>query len=130
MKWLPVAATFPVDLLPAMLGLAVGLGIALASATASALDGVGDDEQGAASGVLNTAIQIGAAAGIALLATTSTGATPLHPGDVVAGSVHVAGAAGAGLAGVGALLSWIAMRPVRVRPGAAGKSDAAAGMGT
>ena len=93
---LPVAAAFPVDLLPAMLGLAVGLGIAFASATAGALDGVGDDEQGVASGVLNTAIQIGAAAGIALLATASAGAAPAHPGDAVTEGVHVAGAADAG----------------------------------
>ena len=94
-----------------------------------ALSGVGDDEQGVASGVLNTAIQIGAAAGIALLATASAGAVPAHPGDVVTGSVHVAGAAGAGLAGVGALLAWVAMRPARTHHGAAGTLEAAAGMG-
>jgi len=111
---LPITAAYLVDVLPAMFALAIGQSIAFTAATASALAGVRADEQGVASGVLNTAIQVGAAAGIALLVAAATGATPLHVRDAasvytVVRSVHIAGAAGAVLAGVGALLAWIVM---------------------
>lgn len=67
--------TYLGDLLPGMLGLAVGLGLTFVPVTLAGTSGVGEHEAGLASGVLNTMQQVGAAIGLAVLATVSATAT-------------------------------------------------------
>lgn len=67
--------TYLGDLLPGMLGLALGLGLTFVPVTLAGTSGVGEHEAGLASGVLNTMQQVGAAVGLAVLATVSATAT-------------------------------------------------------
>lgn len=83
-----------------------------------ALAGVPAGEQDVAAAVLNTADQVGAAAGIALL-VTAAGTIPTHAGAAASaalnGGVRGAGAISAAHA-AGALIAWIVMCPAGVRP--------------
>ncbi|QBD82628.1 DHA2 family efflux MFS transporter permease subunit [Ktedonosporobacter rubrisoli] len=66
--------------LPATLLLALGLGGGFVAASIAATTGVGDSDQGLASGLFNTVQQVGAAVGIAVLVTVATAHTA-HPGQ-------------------------------------------------
>jgi fucose permease len=67
-----VDATYVRDLLPAMLLLGVGAGLAFPALTSLAMSGAAPSESGLASGLFNTTQQVGAALGLAVLATLST----------------------------------------------------------
>ncbi|MQS15295.1 MFS transporter [Streptomyces kaniharaensis] len=54
-------SSYPVLVLPSMLLLGVGFALAFPSVNIAATDGVADEEQGLASGLVNTAIQVGTA---------------------------------------------------------------------
>jgi EmrB/QacA subfamily drug resistance transporter len=64
---------FPQIALPLLL-LGVGMGTALTPLTSAAIAGVAPDDAGAASGLVNTAHQLGGALGISVLVTVFTGA--------------------------------------------------------
>jgi hypothetical protein len=78
-----VGGSYLVDLLPGMLLVAVGLGLAFVSVTIAATNGVEEHEAGLASGLINTAQQVGGALGLAVLAAVATART-----DAVAGGVQ------------------------------------------
>jgi EmrB/QacA subfamily drug resistance transporter len=61
------------DVLPAIVVAAVGLGLGFVGATIAATAGVAPQQQGLASGVLNTAQQVGGSVGLAVLATLAAG---------------------------------------------------------
>ena len=87
-------------LLPTMLLLGVGFGLSFAALNAQATAGVADHEQGLASGLLNTSLQIGGAIVLAVVtAMLGTQGTPVHdqllPGMKTAIDVVVAVSAGA-----------------------------------
>lgn len=63
------------DVLPALLVTAAGLGLGMVAATIAATSGVPTDQQGLASGLLNTAQQLGGALGLATLATLAAART-------------------------------------------------------
>jgi EmrB/QacA subfamily drug resistance transporter len=67
----PVDATYARDLLPAMLLIGVGAGLAFPALTSLAMSGATPSESGLASGLFNTTQQVGAALGLAVLATLS-----------------------------------------------------------
>jgi EmrB/QacA subfamily drug resistance transporter len=67
----PVDATYVRDLLPAMLLIGVGAGLAFPALTSLAMSGATPSESGLASGLFNTTQQVGAALGLAVLATLS-----------------------------------------------------------
>jgi EmrB/QacA subfamily drug resistance transporter len=67
----PIDATYVRDLLPAMLLLGVGAGLAFPALTSLAMSGATPSESGLASGLFNTTQQVGAALGLAVLATLS-----------------------------------------------------------
>ncbi|WP_020666089.1 MFS transporter [Amycolatopsis nigrescens] len=71
-----------------------GLGIAFVAATVGATANVTDDDRGVASGVVNTAQQIGFALGIAVLTTVASAVTA-HAGSVISGyrAGHLTGTA-------------------------------------
>jgi EmrB/QacA subfamily drug resistance transporter len=67
----PVDATYLRDLLPAMLLIGVGAGLAFPALTSLAMSGATPSDSGLASGLFNTTQQVGAALGLAVLATLS-----------------------------------------------------------
>ncbi len=71
----PVHADYVRDLLLPMVLLGVGAGLAFTSLSLLALSGATPSDAGLASGLLNTTTQVGAALGLAILATLSTSRT-------------------------------------------------------
>jgi EmrB/QacA subfamily drug resistance transporter len=70
-----VGGGFTTDILGPSLLAAVGLGFAFVTTTIAAVSGIGDHEQGLASGLINTSQQIGGALGLAVLATIANSRT-------------------------------------------------------
>jgi MFS family permease len=63
--------SYPVDLLPGFLAVGVGIPFAFIPVTIAALAGVGPDDAGLASGLINTSQQVGGAIGTAVLSTVA-----------------------------------------------------------
>jgi len=94
---IPVNGTFWGNVAPGLIVLGMGMGATFVSVSIAATDGVPHHESGLASGILNTAQQIGGAVGLAVLTGVATSATHsylanLHArpgqGDVAAAMVH------------------------------------------
>jgi len=64
---LPVEGHYATQLLPALLVNAIGLGLILVPLSVAALDGISNENQGVASGLLSTAQRLGGAVGLAAL---------------------------------------------------------------
>jgi hypothetical protein len=69
---LPADATYVVDLLPSFVTMGLGFGLASPALTTLAMRDVQPQDAGLASGLVNTTQQLGAALGLAILATLST----------------------------------------------------------
>jgi EmrB/QacA subfamily drug resistance transporter len=106
--------TFVANVLGPSLLAAIGLGLSFVPVTIAALTGTRPHEAGLASGLVNTAQQVGGALGLAILATVANS----HTKDVLRGGEHNLGIAltkgferaflvGAGFALVGALLTVV-----------------------
>jgi hypothetical protein len=67
-------------MLPTMIFLGVGFGLTFAALNSQATAGVDDHEQGLASGILNTSLQLGGALGLAVVTAivSRSGITPAH----------------------------------------------------
>jgi MFS family permease len=63
--------SYPVDLLPGFVAVGIGIPFAFIPITIAALAGVGADEAGLASGLINTSQQVGGAIGTAVLSTVA-----------------------------------------------------------
>ncbi len=93
---------------------------ALVSVTVAATAGVADSEQGLASGLLNTAQQIGSAVGLAILVAVatartqaivaSTGNSPAALQTATTGGFQAALAVGAGFAALGVIVALLVIR--------------------
>jgi EmrB/QacA subfamily drug resistance transporter len=68
---LPAHGSYVSDLLPGLMLIALGMGMTFVPITLMATTGVHGDDQGLASGLLNTAQQVGGALGLAVLSTVS-----------------------------------------------------------
>ena len=68
----PTHADYVRDLLPAMALFGVGAGLSFTALSMLAMSSVAPEDAGVASGLLNTTTQVGAALGLAILATIST----------------------------------------------------------
>jgi EmrB/QacA subfamily drug resistance transporter len=66
-----VGGSYAGDILPGLLVYGPGIGLAFVTATVAALAGVAERESGLASGLSNTAFQIGAALGVAIVTTVA-----------------------------------------------------------
>lgn len=84
MARLPVHGSYLTDLLPALLPISIGMGFAFVAITLLATSGVSADEAGLASGLFNTAQQVGGSLGLAILSTLAANAT----GSVLSGLSH------------------------------------------
>ncbi|MFL5909534.1 MAG: MFS transporter [Gaiellaceae bacterium] len=72
---LPVQGSYAGNLLPSMLAISIGLGLTFAPVTLLATSGVRASDQGLASGLINTAQQVGGALGLAVLSTLAANRT-------------------------------------------------------
>jgi EmrB/QacA subfamily drug resistance transporter len=94
---IPVAGTYLGDLLPGLMIMAVGMGLTFVPITLIATTNVGAEDAGLASGLLNTAQQLGGAIGLAVLSTLAANSTA----STLAGLGHAPSPAD----GVGALVT-------------------------
>jgi len=114
-----VGGTYLADILPASLIVAVGMALAFVPITIAGLSGIGPQQVGLASGVLNTAYQIGSALGLAVAVAVATGRTvALHaagssPPVALNGGFAQAFVVAAAIAAAGAVLGLLLIK----RPG-------------
>jgi MFS family permease len=107
-------------LLPTMLLLGVGFALCFPSVNSQATSGVADSEQGLASGLVNTSMQIGGAIVLAVVSAIlgGSGSSPRHhqllPGMTTAIAVVV------GVSSLGLIATLIRLRPRRSTPIGAG----------
>ncbi|MFD8786119.1 MFS transporter [Kitasatospora sp. NPDC059599] len=112
---LPADADYARDLLPTML-LAAGFGLAISALTVLGMSGAGPADAGAASGLFNTAQQVGGALGVAVLTTLAGGRTRAlaaagHPAaEALTGGFRTAFGVAAGLLTVALLLAAVVLR--------------------
>jgi EmrB/QacA subfamily drug resistance transporter len=119
----PVHGTYAGDLLPGLIPMSIGMGLTFVPVTLLGTGGVSDDDAGLASGLFNTAQQVGGSLGLAILSTLAASQTSslLHGPGAAAGVVarvsgyHVAFAAAAIMLGAGALIMLVALRRRHVR---------------
>jgi fucose permease len=99
----PVDGSYVVDVLPVMVLLGVGIGVAFPSLMTLSMSGATQEDAGLASGLVNTTMQVGAALGLAVLATLSATRTERLLGDgertaaALTGGYHLAFVVGAAL---------------------------------
>ena len=105
------------DWLVPMVLLGIGAGLAFPALTILAMADATPSDSGLASGILNTTTQVGAALGLAVLATLSTNRTSQLLGDgesatsALSSGYHFAWAIGAGLVLVSIVLAATLLRP-------------------
>jgi hypothetical protein len=121
---LPVHGRYVSNLLPGLLAIGLGLGLTFVPITLAGTSEVSGEDAGIASGLLNTAQQVGGSIGLAILSTlaASRRTSLLHglvtPGSVLAARVssfHVAFAAAAVLLGAAWTIAALQLRTGRVR---------------
>jgi EmrB/QacA subfamily drug resistance transporter len=66
---IPVHGTYVANLLPGLLPMSIGMGLTFVPITLMATGGVGENDAGLASGLFNTAQQVGGSLGLAILST-------------------------------------------------------------
>ncbi len=129
----PLHGSLLVDVLPGMLLLGLGAGLAFNPLLLAAMNDVGPDESGLASGVVNTSFMMGGALGLALLASLADARTGwlLRGGadalEALNGGYHLAFLIGAGLTGAAALAGALLLREKEQVPEAVAQSPATEG---
>jgi EmrB/QacA subfamily drug resistance transporter len=117
--WLGLAdadASYWADVAPPMLLIGLGQGLLLAPLTAAGVAGVGRDDAGAASGLVNVAHQLGGALGLGVLVLVFASAAPAtaRDGAALAHRISAVMDVGALLLGLALLVSWVLIvRPQR-----------------
>jgi EmrB/QacA subfamily drug resistance transporter len=113
---LPVHGSYVTDLLVGLLPMSIGMGFVFVPITLLGTGGVTDDDAGLASGLFNTAQQVGGSLGLAILSTLAASKTTslLHSGhghaSAAVGGYHVAFLAAAIMLAVGAVIMAAALR--------------------
>jgi hypothetical protein len=121
---LPIHGSYAGDLLPGLLPMSIGMGLTFVPITLLGTGGVTGDDAGLASGLFNTAQQLGGSLGLAILSTLAASQTSnllaghTGPADILAARVsgyHVAFAAAAIMLASGAVILAAALRGRHVR---------------
>jgi EmrB/QacA subfamily drug resistance transporter len=124
---LPVHGSYVGDLLVGLLPMSIGMGLTFVPITLLGTGGVSGDDAGLASGLFNTAQQVGGSLGLAILSTLAASQTSslLHGVDVHGTSAaalaarvsgyHVAFAAAAIMLAAGAVILTVVLRPRHVQ---------------
>ena len=112
----PGEASYVADLLPGFLALGFGIGLTFVAVSVTAMHDVAHERAGLASGIMTTAHEIGAALGVAVLASVAAGA-----GDAagIAGGYGDAFGIAAVIAAGLAVLAALTVPSVRPAPGSA-----------
>jgi EmrB/QacA subfamily drug resistance transporter len=112
-----VDGSYASDVLPGILVMAAGLGLTFVPLTLIATANVSDGDAGLASGIFNSAQQIGGALGLAILATVAAGQTvgspqqdPTRYASSLVDGFQAAFAVGAGLMMLGVLVTAVLVR--------------------
>ncbi len=117
----PVHGSYAGDLLTALMPLSIGMGLIFVPITLLATAGVNGDDAGLASGLFNTAQQVGGSLGLALMSTFAASHTTslLHTGVSTAAArvsgFHVAFGIGAGMLAVASMILVLGLRARHVR---------------
>jgi EmrB/QacA subfamily drug resistance transporter len=119
---LPVHGSYVSDLLSGLLPMSIGMGLTFVPITLLGTGGVKDEDAGLASGLFNTAQQVGGSLGLAILASLAASQTSsllagsagtispaVHTAALVSG-YHVAFAAAAVMLGAGAVILALGLR--------------------
>jgi EmrB/QacA subfamily drug resistance transporter len=118
----PVQGTYAGDLLPGLVTMSIGMGLTFVPITLMATGGVADNDAGLASGLFNTAQQVGGSLGLAILSTLAASRTTdllsgLHGAALSVASTaakvsgyHVAFIAAAVMLGAGAVIMAAVVR--------------------
>jgi LPXTG-motif cell wall-anchored protein len=104
-------AGYAADLLPGFLALGLGVGMTLVAVSIAAMADVGHNDSGLASGLMTTAHELGAAIGVAVLASVATGGSGIADG--FGDGFLVASAVATAMA----LIAVVALPSVRPAPG-------------
>jgi EmrB/QacA subfamily drug resistance transporter len=116
-----VGGSYVSDLLVGLVPLSIGLGLTFVPITLLATGGVSSDEAGVASGLFNTAQQVGGSLGLALMSTVAANRTAsvLHGGATLAAAqvsgYQLAFTIAAGMLAAGAVILVVALRQRHVR---------------
>jgi EmrB/QacA subfamily drug resistance transporter len=116
---IPVHGSYLTDVLPVMLLLGAGVGSSFPALMTLAMADAEPQDAGLASGLVNTAAQVGGALGLAVLATTSaTRSSTLEKAgkpvaDALTSGYHLAFAIGAGLIGLAIAICLLLSAPRR-----------------
>ena len=114
----PLDGSYVVDVLPSAVLMGAGAGVCFPALMTLAMSGATAEDAGLASGLVNTSAQVGAAIGLAVLATLSATRTEhlLEAGrpaaEAMVGGYQAAMLVGAGLVGLAAVVGALAFRPV------------------
>jgi EmrB/QacA subfamily drug resistance transporter len=111
---MPWNGTYAADVLPGLLFIAVGMGLTFVPITLMATTNVHGDDQGLASGLLNTAQQVGGALGLAILSTVAFD----HTNSQIASLGHAPSAADRAAALVGGYTTAFTVGGVLMATGA------------
>jgi EmrB/QacA subfamily drug resistance transporter len=120
---LPVHGSYAGNLLVGLLPMSLGMGLTFVPITLLGTGGVKGEDAGLASGLFNTAQQVGGSLGLAILSTLAASQTgSLLHGSTGAGAFaarvsgyHVAFAAAAVMLAIGAVLMAVVLRPRHMR---------------
>jgi EmrB/QacA subfamily drug resistance transporter len=113
----PVSGSYWLDILPPVLAVGIGAGLTFPAVMTLAMTGVEPSQAGLASGLANTAQQVGGALGLAVLATLSSARSTdlVQHGDSVARALtegyHLAFIVGAVLIVAAAVIALTVLRP-------------------
>jgi EmrB/QacA subfamily drug resistance transporter len=114
-----VASTY-LDILPGLLIMPIGLGLSFVSITIAATAGVPGHESGLASGLLNTAQQVGGSLGLAILSSVAAAATSAAllqtgtaPNVAEVAGFHSAFYTGLGFALLASFIALVFIKPIK-----------------
>ena len=110
---MPVDGSYLNDVLPGLIPIAFGMGMTFVPITLMATTGVHGDDQGLASGLLNTSQQVGGALGLAVLSTVAFNHAAAHGGtraDALVSGYTTAFTVGGILLAAGAALILLLIR--------------------
>ena len=115
----PVEGNYWIDVLPSMILLGTGVGASFPALAVLAMSGATQEDAGLASGLVNTTVQVGAAVGLAALATLSAarseGLVRAGEGNIAAltGGYQLAFLIGAGLVVIAIAVAATVLEPER-----------------
>jgi MFS family permease len=117
---------------PSMLLLGVGAGLTFPSLMTLAMSGATESDSGLASGVVNMALQVGGALGLAILATLSATRTNhliesgSSPASALTGGLHLVLLVGVGLVVAAFAIAVVVLRSERTEQAADAEADSEA----